>query len=92
MTTYTKAKAGKLDYTINWGDWLDTDVIGTSTWTLPSGLTEVKSGIDSPATTVTIWISGGEVGSFYKITNTITTATSPERISSRSVYIEIYQR
>jgi hypothetical protein len=92
MTTFQKSREGKLDYCSNWTDWLDGDTIGTSTWRVPSDMTTVKTGIESPATHTTIWLTGGTIGNFVKITNTITTATSPERIASRSFYVEVVQR
>jgi len=92
MTTYQKDKSGKLDYTIDWSDWLNGDIIASSTWTVPSDLTQVSAGIDSPATTTTIWLTGGTLGSFHKVSNKITTNTSPQRIATRSIYLEIVKR
>ena len=91
MTTYIQAKEGRLDYTIDWSDWLDGDLIGVSTWSAPN-LTVVNSSIDSPATSTTVWLTGGEIGSVVEVRNTITTNTSPTRITSRTVLLEIYQR
>lgn len=68
----TKDPNAVLDYSIDWSDWLDTDTISTSTWTVPTGLTK---GTDTTSTTVTtVWLSGGTAGTTYEILNRITTA------------------
>lgn len=61
-----------LDYSIDWSDWLDTDTIATSTWTIPAGLTMGNE--TNSTTTVTVWLSGGTAGTTYTILNRITTA------------------
>lgn len=60
-----------LDYSIDWTDWLGTDNIATSTWTVPAGLTNVTE--SNTAKVVTIWLSGGTAGSTYTLLNRITT-------------------
>ena len=92
MTTYQKAAKGVLDYTIDWDTWLNGDIIASSTWDVPSDLTVDSEGIDSPATSTTIWLSGGTNGAFHKVTNRITTDTTPARTTSRSIYIEVHIR
>ena len=61
-----------LDYTIDWTNWLDTDTISTSSWTVASGLTEDSE--SNNTTSATVWVSGGSAGTTYKATNTIVTA------------------
>lgn len=86
MITYIKDPQSVLDYGFDWSDWLDTDdVVSTSTWTVPAGITE-----DSDAktdTTTTIWLSGGTVGSKYRITNRI--VTDDGRTEDRSFYVKV---
>lgn len=62
------------DYSIDW----DTlylkglDTIATSTWTVPTGITQVGSATNS-TTVTTIWLSGGTAGQQYEVTNRIVT-------------------
>jgi hypothetical protein len=62
-----------LDFQIDWSARLGTDTISTSTWTLNSG--SVVLGTDTKtATTATIWLSGGTLGDWCELDNTIVTA------------------
>ena len=85
---FTKDPDAVLDYAIDWSRWLGSDTIQTSTWTVPSGLTEVSS--EHTSTTVTIWLSGGTAGQTYTVTNRIVTAGG--RTDERSIYIRVEQR
>lgn len=75
MTVWTKDPDEEADYTIDWSGDLGEDTIATSTWL------DISSGIGTgtPAstftdTTATIWITGGDPGEVYDLTNRITTA------------------
>jgi hypothetical protein len=61
-----------LDYQFDWSDWLGSDTVSTSTWTVPTGITKVTD--TKTTTTTTIWLSGGTAGNEYTITNRIVTA------------------
>ena len=61
-----------LDYQFNWSAWLGADTIATSTWAVPTGITQVTE--SETTTTTTIWLSGGTVDTNYVCVNTITTA------------------
>jgi len=61
-----------VDYLFNWKAKLDGDTIATSDFLLPDGLIEVSS--SNTTTTATIFVSGGSVGSTYRVTNRVTTA------------------
>lgn len=74
-----------LDYQINWAIWLSTDTIGTSTWTVPTGITKVTD--TSTTTTATIWLSGGTADTDYRLVNKITTANG--RTEERSIWIKV---
>lgn len=68
-----------LDYTFNYhdpsDDYLGTDTLATSTWSvLPSGLTITAPSASFTTTTSTVWASGGTAGTKYTLTNHITTA------------------
>ena len=60
-----------LDYQINWAEALDGDVIVTSTWSVPAGIT--KDSDSKSSTTTTIWLSGGTADREYEIENIIVT-------------------
>jgi uncharacterized phage protein (predicted DNA packaging) len=61
-----------LDYQIDWSNELGSDTISTSTWTVPSGLTQDSD--TKTDTTATIWLSGGTAGAEYTLLNTIVTS------------------
>ena len=89
--TFCKDDVETLDYKIDWDDWLSTgtsEVISTSTWTVPSGIT--KDSDDKDSTYTTIWLSGGTLGEAYTLTNKI--VTSDIRTSSRSIIIVMGDR
>lgn len=92
MSRYQKTKrAGStLDYVFDWTDedWLDTgELIVTSVWTEPTGITVLTT--SNTDTTTTIWILGGTAGETYKFSNTITTDNSPARIDSRELILKV---
>lgn len=67
-----------LDYSVDWSDWVSTgDDIITSVWTLSTitGDTAPISNEDTnlSSNVATVWISGGQLGKIYTVTNTITT-------------------
>jgi len=60
-----------LDYGVDWEQPLAGDLISTSTWTVPVGVT---GGIQTKTdTTTTIWLSGGTAGQDYDLLNRIVT-------------------
>jgi hypothetical protein len=85
---FTKDPSATLDYTIDWSNWLGTDTISTSTWTVPNGLT--KESDSNTTTTATVWLSGGTVGEIYTVTNHIVTTSGRE--DDRSIRIAMAQR
>ncbi len=71
IPTYSKDPDETLDYIINWATHLGSDKISSSSWVAETGIT-----IDSDTnttTTATVWLSGGTLGQFYLVTNTIVT-------------------
>ena len=86
--TFVKDPDATLDYIIDWSEWLDTDTISTSTWTVPTGLTNVSD--SNTTTTATIWLSGGTAGQRYTVSNRIVTAAG--RTEDRSITIKVRQR
>lgn len=75
-----------LDYTIDWSDRLgEGDAVDTSTWFVPSGLTQENEEVTT--TTTVLWLSGGTLGQTYTILNRITTTGG--RTMDQSVNLKI---
>lgn len=85
VSRFLKDPSGTLDYSIDWTDWLGTDTISSSSWTVPSGL-EVGTALAGTAV-ATVWLSGGTAGNSYYVTNTIVTAAG--RSDQRSLIIKV---
>lgn len=77
-----------LDYMVDWSDWLDSDTISTSTWTVTTGITEDSD--TKSDTTTTIWLSGGTVGTEYELVNRIVTAGGRE--DDRTIMIKVQEK
>ncbi len=77
-----------LDYGCKWLEWLDGDTISSSTWIVPSGLTEDSA--SHTTTTTTIWLSGGTAGQTYEVVNRITTAAG--RKNDQTLEIPMLER
>ena len=106
LATYVKDPEAVLDYGFNWSLWLavadltlsppvSAETITSSTWTLPADLTSPAVGLtkDSDshgATGTTVWLSGGEDGVDYVVTNHI--HTSAGRDDDRSMKIKVRNR
>lgn len=71
MTGMTKLPGATLNYGVDWTLALTGDTLSASTWTVPTGLTQVSAGFTT--TVASVKLSGGEVGTVYEVTNTITT-------------------
>jgi hypothetical protein len=85
---YSKDPDAMLDYTNDWSDWLDGDVISSSSWTADTGITVYGDSYDDE--TATAWISGGTVGTAYDITNQIVTAAG--RTDERTIRITVREK
>lgn len=84
----TKDPEAVLDYEVDWSDWLDTDTIASSTWTVADGIT--KDSDSNTTTTATIWLSGGTAGTTYELLNHI--VTNAGREDERTVKITVKQK
>jgi len=82
---FYKDPASVLDYQVNWAAWLGSDTIASSTWTLPTGITQNDA--TNTTTTATIWLSGGTAGTSYEIVNRIVTAGG--RTAERTLTIKV---
>ena len=76
----------KLDYTIDWAQWLGTDTITDSTWEVSSPELIIESASNTNTTT-TVWLSAGLAGQVYIVTNRITTTLG--RIQDQSFRLKI---
>jgi hypothetical protein len=85
---FLKDPDATLDYSIDWSEWLDTDTIISSTWSVPEDL--VAEDGSSTTTTSTVWLSGGIAGVSYSVTNQI--ATAGGRVDERSLSIKCVER
>jgi hypothetical protein len=83
-----KTPGGVLDYPFNWEKWLGTDTIATAVWTVPTGLT--KTAQSETETVANAWISGGVIGTSYKVSCKITTVGG--RTEERTIEIRVVVR
>lgn len=90
MSTFTKDPEAVLDYYIDWSDWLDEDVISTSEWTVPAGITSVDGKEAATDTITTLWLSGGTAGTAYQLVNHI--VTDDGREEDRTLIIVVKER
>ena len=88
--TITKDPDAVLDYTFDWTAWLDaiTDTIASKVIVVETGITNDSSIISGK--TVITWISGGTVGTTYRVACRIVTAGG--RTDDRSIFIKIKER
>jgi hypothetical protein len=87
ISSFSKETQEVLDYSFDWSQYLDGASISTSSWQLPSGLTEV----DRVATSsrATIYIGGGTDSESYIVANTITTDESTPKTVTRRFVLNI---
>lgn len=85
IQTYAKGPGERLDHIVNWAIHLGSDTISSSSWTAETGITIDKD--TNTTTTATVWLSGGTLGEFYLITNTI--VTDGERTLVQSIRIHM---
>jgi len=88
MNKFIKDPDSILDYTIDWSDWLGSDTIISSNWTVPTGITQ--GSVSNTDTATTIWLSGGVVGKTYSVVNRIETAGG--RTDDRTITIVIREK
>lgn len=69
-----------LDYKFNWVQWLQDDTIVDSSWTAQAG--SVIDHDEQTDTYTIVWLSGGEIGKSYKVTNHIETAQGRKKDQS----------
>ncbi|WP_020474565.1 phage fiber-tail adaptor protein [Zavarzinella formosa] len=87
--SFIKDPSARLDYQIDWSDWLDDETIAVSVWTVPAGIIQYGSATNT-ATSATIWLTGGTPGTDYSIVNQITTTEA--RINQQTLKLLIRER
>lgn len=85
IATFTKDPADTLDYQIDWSDFVALLTISTSSWVVPSGITDVTDSHTSTA--AIIRLSGGTAGTDYECVNQVTLSNG--QISERSIKIRV---
>lgn len=88
MDSFLKDPDSTIDYQVDWSEWLAGDTISSSSWVVPSGLTNESA--TNSTTTATLWVSGGTKGSQYTVTNRIVTAAG--RTVDRSFKIKVVNK
>ena len=89
MSTFDKDPAAVLDYSFDWSSWLaDGEAITAQSVAVPAGLT--KGAVSEAAGVVTVWLSGGSVGSRYHVVCQVT--TDGGRTDERTMTIEVKDR
>ena len=89
MRTWEKDPAAVLDWAFDWSDWLGVaETITASTVTVDAGLT--KDSATNTTTKATVWLSGGVVGTTYKVVNNV--VTNQGRTDERTIAIRVTDR
>jgi hypothetical protein len=102
MATFLKDPEATVDFSVDWSAWLQTDeLIASSSWAVASGDEEDEDPVTigsgdyastSSDTAATVWLLGGTDGTNYRVTNTITTDSTPPRVDERSIYVSVQHR
>ena len=99
-TAFSKDTSAKLDYKFAWialtnasgpSDWLEAgETIPSHTVTAATGLTVDSSALTNSDTSVTVWLSGGTVNTYYDVVCHI--VTSAGREDDRTIRVRAVQR
>lgn len=84
----TKDKDEAIAYTVDWSADVNGSTIDTSSWSVPSGLTNESTSIGSTALTTSIRLSGGTPGQVYLIENTVTTLAGEDLQASFRITVQ----
>lgn len=88
--TFTKDPDAVLDYAIDWSAWLAGDQISSSQWIIGQGADLQVVTDTHTSSKATIWLSGGQAGTTYSVTNRI--VTTGGRTDDRSISIKVEDR
>lgn len=89
VSDFTKDPDATLDWHFDWLNWLATaETITSSSFIVTAGLTLVSN--TNTTTNTTVWLSGGQTGHVYTVTNRV--VTSGGRTDDRSIIIRVKDR
>jgi hypothetical protein len=89
INRWKKDPSDVLDYEVNWSRWLQPgETLVSRTVTVDTGITVDSSVLGSDK--VTIWLSGGTVGTSYRIACRVT--TNQFRTAERTFRIQVEER
>lgn len=83
---FVKDPQATLDYAVDWTDWLNGDTLLSSSWDVPEGLAKEADAFTA-AGVATVWLSGGDDGTTYRLTNHVVTAGN--RTDERTFTIDL---
>lgn len=72
MQVYDKDPNSTLDYLVDWSAWLQLSEVITDHEVVTQGSVVVDSSTNDN-TSVTVWISGGQIGEYTQVTTRVTT-------------------
>ena len=88
--TFTKDPDAVLDYSVDWFLWLAGDQISSSEWILEEGATIEKITDTFTTSRTVVWLSGGDKGVTYLVTNRIVTVGG--RTDDRTISVKVEDR
>jgi len=92
MSFYLKDPEARVDYAIDWADYLDGQTIAASSWTVepaePGGIVVEEDSFELLRTAARL--SGGLIGHSYGISNLVTLSDGSE--DSRSITLRVEER
>ena len=92
MSFFLKDPQSRVDYAIDWGDYLGDRTIAGSAWSVvpdePGGVAVEAAGFDATRTAATL--TGGVAGHVYSVSNHVT--LSDGRSDDRSIVVRVEQR
>lgn len=89
MSVFTKDPESVLDFGFDWSDWLASgETISSHTVTAETGIT--KDSDTEASGVVTVWLSGGTVGTTYTLECKIVTSAS--RTDERTMTVKVQER
>ena len=91
MKKFYQKVGDKLDYVIDWSQWLDGDEIATSEWAVLTDLEDTDTfvivSIENTTVTATVWVELGTQGLSYDLKNSI--ATTGGRETNETIRIKV---
>lgn len=88
MNYFHKKPGARLDYYVDWSDWLpEGDQLYESSWTATSGIELSEESFDAASGVSTVWISGGKTGETHEAINSI--VTTDNRQNEERIVIKI---